>query len=255
MSDGARQNPYLATWLTVFRGLSKYFRFECEGFDNLRTRSSLIVGYHGSPFPVDVFMLSARVHDELGYMLPAIWLRTWGQVPVLRAMVPALSGFLSEPDAEDMETLIRERRHLVVLPGGSREGMRPFWRRYRLEWGNRVGYLKLALRYDLPIIPIASSGTDGGWFGLVDGYKLSKRLFGHGGVPVWIAIGPLGLWPFSPPWPVKVRQRIGSPIDLRALRRPDQTEDEFLGEANDHVQRVVQGMLDDLNARAEPSPR
>ena len=31
----------------------------------------------------------------LGYMLPAIWLRAWGRIPVLRSMVPALSGFLS----------------------------------------------------------------------------------------------------------------------------------------------------------------
>jgi 1-acyl-sn-glycerol-3-phosphate acyltransferase len=233
--------------------MSKYFRFECEGFDNLRTQSSLIVGYHGSPFPVDVFMLSARVHDELGYMLPAIWLRTWGQIPGLRTMVPALSGFLSEPNAEEMKTLVSQGKHLVVLPGGSREGMRPFWRRYRLEWGDRVGYLKLALRHGLPIIPIASSGTDGGWLGLVDGYRLSKRLFGHGGVPVWLGVGPLGIWPLSPPWPVKVRQRIGTPIDLGSLKRPNQTEDEFLRHANEHVQRVVQGMLDDLNGRAPSS--
>lgn len=247
MSSSNGGNPYLTAWLTLFRGMSKYFRFECEGFEHLRACASLIVGYHGSPFPVDVFMLSTRVYDELGYMLPAIWLRTWGNVPMLRAMVPALSGFLSEPSPEEMDALIRERKHLVVLPGGSREGMRPFWRRYRLEWGDRVGYLKLALKYDLPVIPIASSGTDEGWWGLVDGYRLSKRLFGHGGVPVWLAVGPVGLWPFSPPWPVKVRQRIGAPIDLRSLRRPNQSEDEFLSAANEHVQRVVQGMLNELN--------
>jgi 1-acyl-sn-glycerol-3-phosphate acyltransferase len=242
-------NPYLSGWLFLFRTLSKYFRFECEGFEHLRTSTSLIVGYHGSPFPVDVFMLSARVHDELGYMLPAIWLRTWGRIPVLRSMVPALNGFLAEPTPPEMAVLIRRRQHLVVLPGGSREGMRPFWRRYELEWGSRVGYLKLALRYDLPIIPIASSGTDEGWWGLVDGYRLSKRLFGHGGVPVWLAVGPLGLWPFSPPFPVKVRQRVGAPIDLKNLRRPNQSEDEFLRDANDYVKRVVQGMLDELNGR------
>src|SRR5437773_690256 len=136
MSETAAPNPYLYAWLTLFRGMSKYFRFECEGFENLRTRTSLLVGYHGSPFPVDVFMLSTRVHDELGYILPAIWLRTWGEIPVLRSMVRALSGFLSEPNSAEMQSLIREGKHLVVLPGGSREGMKPFWRRYRLEWGD-----------------------------------------------------------------------------------------------------------------------
>jgi 1-acyl-sn-glycerol-3-phosphate acyltransferase len=245
----APPNPYLTVWLGTFRFFSRYFRFECEGFDNLRGRPALIVGYHGSPFPVDVFMLSVRVHDELGYMLPAIWLRTWGQLPILRQMVVALSGFLGEPGPDEMRTLVDTGKHLVVLPGGSREALRPFWRRYRLDWGDRLGYLKLALKYDLPIVPVASSGTDEGWIGLVDGYRLSKRWFGHGGVPVWLGVGPTGLWPLSPPWPVKVRQRIGTPIDLNSLRRPGESDGDFLKSAHRHVQGVIQGMLDDLNPR------
>ncbi len=242
-----RENPYLGAWLAMFRAFSRYFRFQCEGFEHLRGPPSLIVGYHGSPFPVDVFMLSVKIYDELGYMLPAIWLRAWGQLPLLRNMVPALDGYLGEPSAEAMQKLVRDGKHLVVLPGGSREGLRPFWRRYQVDWGDRVGYLKLALKHDLPIVPVASSGTDEGWVGLVDGYGLSKRLFGHGGVPLWLGVGPTGLWPLSPPWPIKVRQRLGPPIDLRALRRPGQSDDDFLHAASSHVQRVVQGMLDDLN--------
>lgn len=245
----ARGNPYLALWLLTFRSFSRYFRFDCEGFENLRGKSCLVVGYHGSPFPVDVFMLSVKVYDELGYMLPAIWLRTWGSAPVLRQMVPALSGFLGEPSPDAMRDLIDQGKHLVLLPGGSREGLRPFWRRYRLDWGDRVGYVKLALTYRLQIVPVASSGTDGAWIGLVDGYRLSKRLFGHGGVPLWLGIGPMGPWPLSPPWPVKVRQRLGAPIDLESLRRPGQTDDELVESANAFVQRTVQDMLDDLNGR------
>jgi len=165
-------------------------------------------------------------------------------------MVPALSGYLGEPPPDAMRDLIGQGKHLVLLPGGSREGLRPFWRRYRVDWGDRVGYLKLALRYGLPIVPVASSGTDGGWIGLVDGYRLSKRLFGHGGIPLWLGIGPMGLWPLSLPWPVKVRQRLGAPIDLETLRRPGQTDDELIQGANALVQSTVQAMLDDLNGRA-----
>jgi hypothetical protein len=33
-----------------------------------------------------------------------------------------------------------------------------------------------------------------------------------GGLPLWFGLGPLGPWPLSPPFPVKIRQVIGAPI-------------------------------------------
>lgn len=229
---------YRRAWLAWFGLLRRYFRFQVEGFEHLcGGRSALLVGYHGMPHPLDVFMLSVEVERRLGYVLPAIWLDSWGKLPLLREMVPALNGFLGRPGPDEMRDLLACGRHLVVLPGGSREGLRPFWRRYTLDWGARRGYLDLARAFDLPIVPMAASGVDGAWLGLNDGYRLSKRLFGHGGVPLWLGLGVGGLWPVAPPWPVRIRLRIGPPLDVRGLE-PE--------EADRRVRAAVQGLLDEL---------
>lgn len=215
---------YKQAWLKGFRFWGAYFRYECEGFEHLRLdRSALLVGYHGMPFPIDIFILSTRMHDELGYIPHAFWLDTWGRVPFLKDLVGALGGFLEQPTHAQVERVKAARRHFVVCPGGTREALRPFWKAGSLEWGERRGYARFALRHRLPVIPVAASGVDRAWIGLNDGYRLSKRLFGHGGIPVWGAVGLGGLWPTSLPFPVRIRQSIGAPIDPTVFDATDET--------------------------------
>lgn len=240
-------------WLGWFGLLRRYFRFRVDGFQHLcGGRSALLVGYHGMPHPLDVFMLSVEVERRLGYVLPAVWLDTWGRLPLLREMVPALNGFVGPPTPADMRALVASGRHLVVLPGGSREGLRPFWRRGRLEWGERRGYLRLAAEWDLPIVPMAASGVDLAWVGLNDGYQLSKRLFGHGGVPLWLGLGIGGPWPFAPPWPVSIQLRIGPPIALADV--PGADPELRLREADRRVRAAVQSLLSGSSCSSLETP-
>jgi hypothetical protein len=48
---------------------------------------------------------------------------------------------------------------------------------------------------------------------------------------------------------VKIRQRIGPPIDLEAIRRRTPDEEQFLEEAHRQVVTTMQGMLDDMRRR------
>src|SRR5262249_10613156 len=83
----AARRARISGWLATFRAAARSFRYEVRGLERLRGPSSLIVGYHGGPWALDVFMLSARMHDELGQLPRAIFLETWGWFPVLRDMV------------------------------------------------------------------------------------------------------------------------------------------------------------------------
>jgi len=56
--------------------------------------------------------------------------------------------------------------------------------------------------------------VDHTYVSLLDGDRASRRLGVRGGIPVWVGVGPLGLWPLSPPFPVRFRQVIGAPIEL-----------------------------------------
>jgi 1-acyl-sn-glycerol-3-phosphate acyltransferase len=235
--------PYALASHATFTLWRRYFRFETEGFDVLRdTESSLIVAYHGGPWTFDLWMLGDRMHDELGYFPRAVWHWLWWTIPGLREMVDELGGLRGVPTPQDMAELKRRGEHLIVAPGGMREAMRPFWRNGAVDLGERRGYVRLALRHDLPIIPVVATGLDATFVGLNDGYALSRRLFGRGDLPAWLALGAGGIWPLALPFPVKIHQRIGAPIQLEPGRDDDAAAVEA---AHARVAATLQAMLED----------
>jgi 1-acyl-sn-glycerol-3-phosphate acyltransferase len=233
-------SPYDIVSLATCKVWRRWFRFETENFDVLRdTETSLIVGYHGGPWTYDLWMLGDRMHDELGYFPRAVWHWLWWAIPGLNQAVTGLGGLRGAPTPDEMDDLRARGEHLVVAPGGMREAMRPFWDEGRVDLGDRRGYLRLALDYDLPIIPVVATGLAATFVGLNDGYRTSLRVFGRGDLPAWLAFGVGGIWPLALPFPAKIRQRIGEPIRLDGLQGD-------LELAHARVTTALQEMLDDL---------
>jgi len=186
---------YLATW----RLARRYFRYEVEGFENLDTgRPGLIVGYHGRPVAYDLCILAVEMVERLGYMPHAVVHGAVEANPVLKWLSDGL-GFVTG-DGEAFTEAASRNEHVVVLPGGTREGCRSIRDRYRVEWGKRTGYLRLALHHGLQVIPVAAHGIDAAYIGLNDGYRWGKRVSMPARLPLWFGLGPLGFWPFSPPF-------------------------------------------------------
>lgn len=233
--------PALAAYLGAWRALRRYFRYSVRGFERLPTdRAALIVGYHGRPVAYDLCILLVEVYERLGYFPHAVVHGAAASAPLLGRVADGL-GFVTG-DGADIRAAVERAEHVVVVPGGTREGCRSFRERYRVSWGPRTGYLRLALKYDLPVVPVAARGVDDAYIGLNDGYTWGKRLGMPARLPFWIGLGPLGLWPASPPFPVRIEQRIGPPIELPAGLRPD--DPSGLAAAHGRVQAAVQALLD-----------
>jgi 1-acyl-sn-glycerol-3-phosphate acyltransferase len=234
-------------WLRGWGLARRYHRFEVHGIERLDTRRAhLVVGYHGRPIAYDLCMLSVTLHERLGYLPHGIVHQAF-DAPLLRDVVDAL-GFVTR-DGPALATAVARGEHVVVLPGGTREGCRSFRRRYRVDWGERLGYLDLAVRHGLPIIPVASTGVDDGYIGMWDGHALGKCLGVPARLPLWLGFGPLGPWPFSPPFPVRIRTHVGAPIDVPALA-PRRTGEraEWLA-VHTRVMTAVQSLLDVARGR------
>ena len=243
----ADPSPRVRLALATFRFWTQYFRFETEGFDVLATTEpSLIVAYHGGPWTFDLWMLAARMYDELGYFPWAIWHRIWWRFPALGQAITELGGRPGPPTDAEMTGIKARGEHLVMAPGGPSEALRPFWKSHRVDFGRRRGYLRLACAHDLPIIPVVASGLDETFVGLNDGHALSTRLFGREELPAWLGLGMGGIWPLALPFPVKIHQRIGAPVRLGSLPSSPADRAEFLEEANARVTRTLQSMLDAL---------
>jgi len=233
-----------AAWLAFFRLARLYHRYEVRGLERLlRPGAALLVGYHGRPIAYDLCMLTVTLHERLGYLPHGVIHGYFGHQPVLRWAVENL-GFVTG-DGEAIERAVARGEHVLVQPGGTREGCRSFRHRYEVAWGDRTGYLRLSLRHRLPIVPIAAAGIDDGYLGLNDGYALGRKLGVPHRVPVWLGVGPLGPWPLSPPFPVKITQFVGEPIDPFADGPIDAADPAALARLHARVKGAVQALCDE----------
>lgn len=203
-------------WLAYWRFWSRYHRYSVTGLEHLEGGAKLVAGYHGRPLAYDMCMLTVAIHDRFGYMPHGIVHRGTTLVPALKWFTEQL-GFLVA-DGPEMAAAVARGEHVVVTPGGGQEGMRDFRQRYRVAWGDRLGYVRLAVKYGLPIVPVAAAGADDTYVGLNDAEAFGRRI----GVSrdwawlLWLGAGPLGPYPFSPPFPVRLTQFVGAPIPVDA---------------------------------------
>src|SRR5207237_1940644 len=232
-------------WLDYWRTWQYYHRFTVEGLEHLDVREArLIAGYHGRPLAYDMCMLTVTLHDRLGYLPHGTLHRGVAYVPPMRWVAREL-GFVIT-DGEDLAAAVRRGEHIMVTPGGGEEGCRRFDDSYRVSWGDRVGYVRLAVKYGLKIVPVAAAGADSGFIGLNSGAALGRALH----LPkdyawmVWTGIGLLGLWPLSPPFPVRMHQIIGPPIDPLDEGAVSPDDRDVLLRVHRRVTAAVQDLLD-----------
>ncbi len=242
-----------AAWQTYWTAMRYYHRFEVRGLENVeRSGPALIVGYHGRGVAHDMIMLASLLHERSGAEVRAIIHQKVTELPVL-GWVPQGLGYVPG-DGPELADVFARGESLMVTPAGPLEGCRSFRERYQVKWGKRLGYLKLALKYRLPIIPTAGIGVDDTYIGLNDGYEwgkrfdasaLAKRIHWPGGFPIWFAFGATGPWPMTLPFPVKITCYVGKSIDLEADGPVDPSDRKALERLHDRITQTVQGLLDE----------
>lgn len=163
---------------------------------------------------------------------------------------------------------------LLVLPGGDHETMRPITQADRVDLGGRVGFLRIARRAGVPIVPLGIRGSHYTapilWRSklLATLLVLPRWVFGvkRWGLSLLAVLGAVGLamlplsvplrlvlmwlWLGSPlvflpivPW--RVRFAVGAPLDLTWSERPE-AEDAEVARALPQVQAELQRLVDGL---------
>ena len=126
---------------------------------------------------------------------------------------------------------LRSGASLLVYPGGLQDIFRPYDLRYKIYFAGRQGFIKLALRENVPIVPVISCGTHETLIVLADCYKIMQQLHSWGmpwlfgidpevfpiylGLPWGLAFGPLP----NIPLPVPIHTRVCPPIVLERYGR------------------------------------
>lgn len=126
---------------------------------------------------------------------------------------------------ENAVRLLEEGRPVIVFPEGFLGISKPFTQRYQLKRFGRGGYIKLALKLKVPIVPVAIVGAEESMPLLA---KLPGGMFG------------LPYLPLTPP-PLPARWRIRFSEAVTVEGSPDDLA--YVQDQNDLVRDTIAGML------------
>ena len=176
---GSTRDPaFLRSVRPLLQLYAAYFRSEVRGFDRLPERGPfLVVGNHsGGQMPPDIPVLLTAWWRERGEDEPiyALFHQFLLGIPGVGRLLKRAGAIDAGPI--DAEAILRGNGILIDYPGGDYEVFRPWWERNRIEFGERLGFIRLALRTQVPIIPAVSVGSHETLVVLSRGQSVAKHL-------------------------------------------------------------------------------
>jgi 1-acyl-sn-glycerol-3-phosphate acyltransferase len=194
-------------WALVYRW---WLRVETRGIENVPAGRVLLVANHaGNTFAWDGAMLGMAMLLEAE---PPRMLRGMGEyylptIPFFSTLMHRTGSVVGTP--ENCAQLLEHDEAVMVFPEGARGFVKPFAERYRLRRFG-LGFLRLALETDTPIVPVGIAGGEEQSPAFANVPALG-RLVGAPAFPITPTFPWLGLVGMLP-LPVKFRIHFGAPL-------------------------------------------
>src|SRR5581483_3571018 len=150
---------------------------------------------------------------------------------------------------------LRAGRDVALWPGGERDSLRPWTRRDEAVLAGRKGFIRVAIRAGVPIVPIATVGGPDAMPVLASGRRVAKAL--RLDKIARLKMFPIALqapWGISPailpeiPFPTKIRTAFQEPIEL-SDDPEDAEDDQYVKAMHDEVCASIQTGMDALARR------
>jgi 1-acyl-sn-glycerol-3-phosphate acyltransferase len=232
-----RDPVYIRRTLPALRAMADiYFRAEVRGLENIPTRGPvLLVGNHsGGTLIADTFVFAQAFYDHFGAdrVFHQLAHDLVFKVPGLRGVLTPYGTVPASPT--NMRRALARDAALLVYPGGDHETYRATWHSADIDFAHRTGFVRLALKLGVPIVPVVAIGGQETALFLGSGERVARllrlhRLLRIDVAPVQIA-PPWGVTvldlPGRIPLPAKITVEVLPAIDLAAELGADGGPDE-----------------------------
>ena len=268
-----RDRQYIETFFPLWDWLyHQYFHVHSDGWHHIPEGKMLLVGSHnGGLAAPDLHMLIYDWYRRFGFHRAVYGLmspRMWEEFPHLAAMTEKVGAIAANPWVASQA--FAKGAGVLVYPGGGLDAFRPFDQWDKICLANRKGFIKLALKERVPIVPIVSVGAHHTLYVLADLNPLLKELNKKGlatalrageevypvywGLPYGITFGAIPNWPL----PATIHIRICPPIYLEPAGDPAKPPDrDFVDQCYETVRKKMQdaldGLIEDSPYRKEPA--
>lgn len=229
--------PLIAKTITGFGEF--YNRYQVRGLEHIpREGGALLVLYHGL-IPLDFWYLGLKIYLETGRQPCALVDRWVTKTPGLSWLARSVGGVSA--NREVARDLLQQGVLVGVAPGGVREAISGKENNYRLVWGERKGFARLALEAKVPIIPGFTQNVESLYHAPLAGHPFFQKLYNKTRLPI---VPIVGLGPF--PFPVKLTTWLGPPVEPQEADTVD-----VLAERTRHA---IEGLIQDHQFNPSQNP-
>jgi 1-acyl-sn-glycerol-3-phosphate acyltransferase len=239
---------------------ASYFRAEVRGMDSVPQSPALLIGNHsGGVITPDTSAVYVAWYGARGFEDPLLGMAfdgVWG-VPGFRELMQKIGQMPASMD--NAQAALSDGHSILLYPGGSYEVFRPWKDRNRIVFNGRKGFIRLALRAGVPVVPVVGHGGHETTIVLGRGERFAKLLgldkIRMDGAPLlfqlpWGVSSPMML---GVPLPAKITVQMCEPLDWSRFGPEGADDPEVLEQCYQEITSIMQTTLDAL-AIENPRP-
>ena len=222
-----------------------WFRVEWEGFERLpETGGALLIANHAGAIPSDAPAIMHGIETKLGRPVYGLAEYLFRALPVLGTLWSRVGGVPAHPD-NAYRLLHDEQQLALVFPEGTKGTGKQFNDRYQLRRFGRGGFVEIAMRAGVPVIPLAVVGAEESMPIVFKSTRLAKLL----NLPYFpvtanmLTFGPAGLFMY---YPAKFKIRVLEPVHFDVPPNQERYSRSRVMEESERIRRMVQDALYDM---------
>jgi 1-acyl-sn-glycerol-3-phosphate acyltransferase len=263
----SRDRDFIASLMPIWDFLYQYyFRVQTSGWETIPDGQVLIVGSHnGGLAAPDMQMMMYDWFRQFGIDRPVYGLM---HAQLSKSFPPGTELAVKAGAIMAHPTMARKAldsgASVLVYPGGVKDVFRLHNQRDRICFNNNSGFIKLALQYEVPIVPAISWGAHDTLVILADLYPIVNQLR-HNlkfpwpgnldpivfplylGLPWGLSFGPLP----NVPLPIQVHTRVLPPIKFSRYGIEAMRDRDYVQTCYQQVHNTLQLGLDQLKLEVE----
>jgi 1-acyl-sn-glycerol-3-phosphate acyltransferase len=223
-----------------------WFRAEWEGLEHIPLQGgALLVANHGGAIPSDAPVIMHGIETELRRPVYGLADNLFRALPVVGTLWSRAGGVAAHPD-NAYRLLHDEQQLALVFPEGTKATGKLIRDRYQLRRFGRGGFVEIAMRSGVPIVPLAVVGNEEAMPIIWKSPRLAKLL----GLPYFpvtannFVFGPvLG---YILPLPSKFRIRVLPPVSFDVATNQERYNRSLVLEHANAIRSSIQTALYDM---------